>query len=583
MEKKAYIRQPIVAVLGHVDHGKTTLLDYIRHSTVAAREAGAITQHIGATEVPIEVISQVCGNLLNNKKFTIPGLLFIDTPGHHAFTTLRARGGALADIAILVVDIKDGIMPQSVETLKILRRFRTPFIVAANKIDDIPGWQTHQGSFTQRLKSQGKKTQDIFEKHLYDVIGDLFTHGFKTDRYDRVTDFKKNVAIIPISAKTGEGIPELLMIVIGLAQRFLEKRLSIERGPAEGTVLEVKEERGLGATIDVIIYNGIIQSGDDIIVGGKQQPVVTRVRALLKPKPLDEIRDPSEKFDNIDELGAAAGVKIAAPGLEHVFAGATLRVADDNVEETLGRLREDLKVDIKLADEGVILKGDAIGSLEGLASELGDIPIRKAEVGDVSHRDVVEAQTNAHPLHRVLLGFNVKISPEILEEAHTGGVKVITDKIVYHIVQEYQEWRNTKKRELEEEQREDIIHPGMALFLPNCTFRVSKPAVIGVRILAGEIRTGEKLIRDDGKRVGEIKSIQSEKETLSRAIQGQEVAIAIENITVGRHIKPEQILFVDLPEKMARKLLNHDLTSDERDVLDKLVKIKRQENKLWGL
>jgi translation initiation factor 5B len=234
-------------------------------------------------------------------------------------------------------------------------------------------------------------------------------------------------------------------------------------------------------------------------------------------------------------------------------------------------------------DEGVILKGDAIGSLEALAFELGELPIRKADVGDISHRDIVEAQTNTNPLHRVILGFNVKISPDLIEEAKTGGVQVFTDKIVYRIVEDYQEWRNNKKKELEEERREEISHPGMMKFLPNCTFRVSKPAVIGVRVLAGEIRTGEKLIRDDGKRVGEIKSTQVEKETITRAIQGQEVAIAIDNATVGRHIKPEDILFIDIPEKMARKLLNHDLSPDERDVLDKLVKIKRQDNKLWGL
>ncbi|RLF45540.1 MAG: translation initiation factor IF-2, partial [Thermoplasmata archaeon] len=333
-KQTCYTRQPIVSVLGHVDHGKTTLLDYIRGSAVAKREAGAITQHIGATEVPIDVIYELCGKLLSGKKFSVPGLLFIDTPGHHAFTTLRSRGGALADLAVLVVDINDGIMPQTIEAINILKKYKTPFVVAVNKIDTIQGWRTEKGIIKSRLEKQGETAKKIFEEKFYEIIERLFEHGFSSERYDRIRNFQKNIALIPISAKTGEGIPELLMILIGLAQRFLEKELATERGPAEGTVLEVKEEKGLGTTIDVIIYNGVIRQNDTIVVGGKNKPCVTTIRALLKPKPLDEIRDPSERFEMVKEVGAATGVKIAAPGLEEVFAGAPLLVAE-NVEESI--------------------------------------------------------------------------------------------------------------------------------------------------------------------------------------------------------------------------------------------------------
>jgi translation initiation factor 5B len=162
-----YIRQPIVSVLGHVDHGKTSLLDYIRGSTVAAREAGAITQHIGATEVPINAIYNVCGELLKGKKFTLPGLLFIDTPGHHAFTTLRIRGGSLADIAILIVDINEGFKPQTYESLRILKQYKTPFIVVANKIDAISGWQKTDGIAKNRINNQRVNVKNIFEEKIY--------------------------------------------------------------------------------------------------------------------------------------------------------------------------------------------------------------------------------------------------------------------------------------------------------------------------------------------------------------------------------------------------------------------------------
>ncbi len=232
------IRQPIVSVLGHIDHGKTQFLDTIRGTAVVKREAGRITQHIGATEIPMDVIRKICGSLFGNKRFTVPGLLFIDTPGHQAFTTLRARGGALSDLAVLVVDINEGFKPQTVESLNILKRYKTPFVVAANKIDLINGWVSEKRAFAESFKAQGEPARELLDKKIYELIGELYNHGFSSERYDRVTDFAKNIAIVPISAKIGEGIPDILMILVGLAQRFLESQLeTINVG--EGTVLEV--------------------------------------------------------------------------------------------------------------------------------------------------------------------------------------------------------------------------------------------------------------------------------------------------------------------------------------------------------
>ncbi|HDN50455.1 MAG TPA: translation initiation factor IF-2 [Thermoplasmatales archaeon] len=568
------VRQPIVAVLGHVDHGKTTVLDYIRGSCVASREAGAITQHIGATEVPIDAVHAICGPLLKGKQFKVPGLLFIDTPGHFAFTTLRARGGALADMAVLIIDINEGIMPQTVESIEILKKYKTPFVIAANKIDTITGWKKGGGTFPQRFEKQNERAKKEFEEKLYKLIGTLYEKGFSADRYDRIRDFTKNVAIIPLSAKTGEGIPELVMVLIGLAQRFLEENLLTQEGAAEGTVLEVKEEKGFGTTIDAIIYNGIIRESDKIALGGRNGPFVTTIRALLKPRPLDEIRDPSDKFLKVKEAHAACGIKIAAPELEHTFAGAPIRVVTE-LEEDMKKIAQEMSIHIAAEEEGIILKADAIGSIEALVFILKEhnIPIRKAEVGDISRRDVVEAQTNADPLNRVVVGFNVKKLPDVEE---SQGVKIITDRVIYHLIETFEEWRETRKREIEEEKRRSITYPGMVRFLPNCTFRVSKPAVIGVRVIAGEIRPGQKLIRDDGKPAGKIKSIQMEQRTLSKATAGMEVAIALEGVTVGRQIKPEQTFLVDIGREEIQQLLEMELSPDESDVLEKLIKVKRE-------
>lgn len=586
--EKSYVRQPIVSVLGHVDHGKTTLLDYIRGSTVALREAGAITQHIGATEVPIDVIKEMCGELLKGKDFTLPGLLFIDTPGHHAFTTLRRRGGSIADIAILIVDINEGFKPQTYESLMILKQYKTPFVVAVNKIDTITGWRKEKGILPERLEKQSELARSIFEEKIYDIIGTLSEHGFSSDLYSNIKDFTRNVAIVPISAKTGEGVPELLMILVGLAQRFLEKHLTIERGPAKGTVLEVKEERGLGTTIDVIIYSGTLRATDTIAVGTRNEPVITKIKALLKPKPLDEIRDPRERFENVEEVHAACGIKISAPDLEDVIPGSPLRVVTpENRDKIIEEIKEQTELHIELDEEGAVAKADTIGSLEAIVKEAKsrNIKIRKAEVGNVSKRDIIEASATNDPLQRVILAFNVKILPEAEEEMKNHDVEVIREDVIYTLMERYEEWVYKKREEIERAKREAIPRPGMIKFLPEYVFRVSKPAIIGVRVLAGRIKPGMKLIKEDGKVVGTIKSIQSEKRSLNEAIQGQEVAISIEGPTVGRQIKEEDILYTDLPEGVVRKLKEmKDLTYDEREVLNKIIEIKRKTvDRFWGL
>jgi translation initiation factor 5B len=581
-----YTRQPIVSVLGHVDHGKTTLLDFIRGTAVASRESGAITQHIGATEVPIDAIYNVCGTLLSSKKFSLPGLLFIDTPGHHAFTTLRARGGSLADLAVLIVDVNEGFRPQTHESVNILKQYKTPFIIAANKIDKISGWQQNKGVAKTRIDSQRVPTKTLFEEKLYELIGIIYDKGFESDIYYNVKDFRKTLPIIPISATTGEGIPELLMVLVGLAQRFLEEQLTTETGAGKGTVLEVKEDVGLGTTVDAIIYSGTIRKEDTLVFGTQDEPLITKIKALLKPKPLDEIRDPRERFDSIDEVHAACGIKISATNLDDVVPGAPLRVARDDIDELIREIKEQSKVNIELDKDGIFIKADTIGSLEALIKESRDrgIHIRKVEIGNLSKRDIVETNALVNPLERVIFSFNVKVLPEAKEELAGTDVTLFDEDVIYTIMENYDVWVEKKKAELERERRQDYIHPGMIKFLPEYVFRVSHPAVIGVRVLAGRIKDGIRLMREDGKVIGTIKGIQSENKPVEEAIQGQEVAISIEGVTVGRQIKGEDILYTALPESDAKKLKEMDvLNIDEKDVLNKIIEIKRKGDKFWGM
>ena len=406
------------------------------------------------------------------------------------------------------------------------------------------------------------------------------------DFYFNIADFRKTIGIIPISAKTGEGIPELLMVLVGLAQRFLEDQLHIESGPGRGSVLEVKEEVGLGKTIDAIIYNGTIKTDDKIVIGTKDKPVITHIKALLKPKPLDEIRDPRERFDSVSEAHAACGIKISSPDLENVIPGAPIRVLKDNLEEVIAEIKSQTKIDFELDEQGIIIRADTIGSLEALIKESRDkgIKIRNAEIGNVSKRDIIETDATLDPLNKLIFAFNVKILPEAKEELANTNITIFDEDVIYTIMENYDEWIEKKKAELERERRQDYIHPGMIKFLPEFVFRVSHPAVIGVRVLSGRIKTGLRLMKENGRVIGPIKGIQSENKHIEEALQGQEVAISIEGVTIGRQIKGEDILYTDLPASDAKKLRDMDvLNPDEKDILNKIFEIKRKTDKFWGM
>ncbi len=579
-------RQPIVSVLGHVDHGKTSLLDRIRGSAVVQREAGLITQHIGATEVPIEHIYKVCRPLIGDRKFNVPGLLFIDTPGHQSFTSLRARGGALADLAVLVIDINEGLKPQTLESITILKRFKTPFIIAMNKIDLIEGWETTPNKpFILSYKGQSEEARGKLDERMYKIIGDLYEKGYSADRYDRIEDFTKAIAVVPISARNGEGLPDLLLVLIGLAQRFLEEQLKTEEGPAQGTILEVKEEKGLGSALDVIIYGGTLHRGDTVILGTKGKPLTTKVKAILKPKPLDEIRDPKDRFDQVKEVSAAIGVKLLCQSIDGVVAGGPLRGTGANVNAALDEVVNETKVNIDIVDAGVYIKADAIGSLEALAFECknAEIPIRKYDTGAISRKDIIDAAAYGTPQHRVIMGFNVDLLPEAKEALPNYPLKVFTNDVVYRLIEDYQKWVEEEKRKLDIEKRAEYAFPGKIKLLPNCVFRGSKPAIVGVRVLAGRIRPNQTLLNIDGTDIGKIRSIRSGEEVVKEAIQGQEVAVAIEGPTVGRQICVEDILYVDLRETSLKEMQAMDLNADDRMVLEELKEVKRKTDKFWGM
>jgi translation initiation factor 5B len=591
------IRAPIVCILGHIDHGKTTILDYIRGTVVQQREAAGITQHIGASYFPTEDIK----NFLKKSKkefaekiIKLPGILVIDTPGHAAFMNLRRRGGAVADIAILVVDVTAGTMPITWESVRILRERKVPFVIAANKIDRISGWKsTKDADFLDSYNKQKPHVKEFLDEKLIQIGVNFLEEGFKgIDRYDKIKDFTKKVAIVPTSGKTGEGISTLLLILMGLVQQYLTQNLKFSEGPAKGVVLEVKKEKGQGKTMDVLIYDGILNKSDEFIVGGLQKPVQSKVRALLIPKPLDEIRDPRQKFDSVDFVSAAAGIKILAPNIDDVVAGSPFRAIGDPSEEQ--KVYEEIEAEvesikIKTDKAGVVLKADTLGSLEALENHFtkNGVKISIADVGPIKKEDVMNANIvqDLDPYSAAVLGFNVPILPEAEEQAYKDNIRIFTNNVIYRLLEDYVEYAETRKAEDTAKELGELVLPAKLKMIPEYIFRNSNPAVFGVSVEGGTLKPKVMLITDQGKKVGRVHQIQDKGQSLNKADKGSDVAISIRGIEIGRDIEKDETLYVSVPESHVRQLMwsrfINELTSDQKEVLREYIQLMRATQHAW--
>ncbi len=588
------LRQPIVVVLGHVDHGKTSLLDKMRGTLVAAREAGGITQHIGASLFPLDAIISTCKALLGEIKvqLKVPGLLFVDTPGHAAFANLRKRGGSIADLAILVVDVMKGIQEQTLESLELLKVRKTPFVVAVNKIDLIPGWKSVEYEpFPKAFQRQGQAVKDELERRLYMMIGEFASLGFRADVYTRITSFATTVAMVPVSAKSGEGTPDLLLVLLGLAQAFMKDQLILhEDAPAEGVVLEITEEEGLGTTVNAIIYDGVLKVGDRIALLGPAGAFTTKVKAILMPKPLDEMRDPKDRFKPIERVLAAAGLKLVAEKLDKTYPGSPIYAIGRNEKEILERITKEVSEFKLFTDKvGIVLKADTLGSLEAAVNFLHErgVQIRVADIGELSKRDIVEAEVvrTKDELCGVILAFNVKVDPDLEREANSRGIRIFKSNVLFRLVEEYMNWVRQEKDRREAIQFESITKPGKIRILPGYVFRRSNPAIVGVEVLGGRIRPKYALMNSDGKHVATISQIQDRGQSIPEATVGMSVAISMKEPTVGRHVKEGEILYTVIPENEARLLFKSfasRLTEDERAVLDEIAQIIRKSNPLWA-
>ena len=585
------LRQPVLVVLGHVDSGKTSLLDTIRGTGVQGREAGGITQHIGASFFPIDTIRRLTGPLyekLAKSESPIPGLLVIDTPGHEVFANLRSRGGSAADIAIVVADVNKGFEPQTYESMEILKKRKVPFVIALNKIDMISGWRQLNSPFvTEQVKAQDSSITGLLDEKIYNVVGSLSRLGYNSEGFWRVKDFTKEIAIVPVSAAKNIGIPELLAVVVGLSQQFMSKRLERREGPARGIVLEVNEEIGLGPSANLILIDGVLRVGDTVLVAKRDKAVTTKIKALLLPKPLDEMRDPRDKFKPVSEVMSAAGIKVTSPDLDGVLAGSPLYVLENKDQETsLRPIVEDEVRNAIITDtntNGIILRCDTIGSLEAIRDMLkkADVPMQKADIGHITRRDILAASAvkEKNRYLGVVLGFNVKILEEANREAQERGIQIFNENIIYNLVRSYTEWVRYQKEHEDSILFNEIPPVCRFQFMKGFIFRRNYPAVFGAEIQIGKLRQKVNVLNEDGKKIGTIHQIQENGKPIDEATKGEQVAVSIKDISVGRHINEGDIFYTDLRSKEAKLLLErfgYRLSQEEKDILDMLVAMKRK-------
>ncbi|KAH7137121.1 eukaryotic translation initiation factor 5B [Dactylonectria estremocensis] len=490
------LRSPICCILGHVDTGKTKLLDKVRQTNVQEGEAGGITQQIGATYFPVDAIRQKTAvvNKDNKFEFKVPGLLVIDTPGHESFSNLRSRGSSLCNIAILVVDIMHGLEPQTLESMRMLRERKTPFIVALNKIDRLYGWKkVDNNGFQESFALQNKAVHNEFNTRLEATKLAFAEQGFNSELFYKNKSMAKFVSLVPTSAHTGEGVPDMLKLIIQLTQERMVGSI-MYLSEVQATVLEVKAIEGFGMTIDVILSNGILREGDRIVLCGTEGAIKTNIRALLTPAPLRELRLKSAYVHN-KEVKAALGVKISAPGLEGAIAGSRLMVVgpDDDEEDIEDEVEADLALllsRVEKSGRGVSVQASTLGSLEALLDFLKDckIPVANVGIGPVYKRDVMQCgvMLEKTPDYAVMLCFDVKVDKEAQAYAEEQGIRIFTADIIYHLFDAFTKHMDEMLEKKKEESKMLAVFP--CVLKPVAVFNKTGPIVVGVDVVDGQLK-----------------------------------------------------------------------------------------------
>lgn len=547
-------------------------MDCLRQSSVQIGEAGGITQKISFTLYPANQLKKACPLIdRTGIKLDIPGFLLIDTPGHAAFTNLRKRGGSLADLAVLVIDINEGIKPQTSEVIQILKMNKTPFIIALNKIDNMSGWRKLDDDLKKSIDLQPERIKQEFNEKYMTIMGSLNNYGFDSDLFFNINDFTKKIALVPCSARTREGIPELIMMLCGLSQKYLEERLKLGKD-AKGVILEIKKDKN-NHYLEAILYDGELLKADTIAVSNLDgEPIISNIRVLEEIEPLSSIFKPKEK------ITASTGIRMQLTEKADILPGMPFVIYKNDIEAIKKIFRKEISENIKTQKSGIIAKADSLGSLEALLSMLNaeNINVVRAGIGSINKSDIISAKANLeiNEIDAVIVGFNVKIDDDAKEIL--GKIKIITDDVIYKLIENLIFFRNEKAKEIEKRRLMQLSSICKLKILHEYVFRNTKPAIFGVRVDGGKLIPNLQLIDEKGEKIGKVKNMQFENKSINEGSEGKELAISIPGINFERVLKDKTFLYSDISEsqfKIFRK--NKDLLSSrELQILSEIEQIK---------
>ena len=590
----ARLRAPIVCILGHVDAGKTKILDKLRHSNVQLGEAGGITQQIGATFIPIENIQTHISKISEKfqTKSRIPGILLIDTPGHASFTNLRSRGSSLCDIAVLILNIDKGIEKQSVESLDLLRMRKTPFIVALNQIDRTYNWKSYPWSgFEDSYRKQKEQQKRLFNEKVEQNQMQFIKNNINTELYYKNTNMKEYVNLVPTSAITGEGLPDLLGLLVYLTDNYLIRQITFKE-EVKCSILEVKVLESVGTTIDVVLVNGTIHVGDKIVIGGLLGPIKTVVKIILLPKPMKEMRVKCE-YDRYDEISGAIGVKIFCQDLENALAGSPLYVykTEEEAEKYCNEISRDFNSIVQKylnnKGKGIMVQASTLGSLEAILTFLGEqkVDVAVVGVGNLNKKDVIKLQIkhaedeNVKKEDLVVLCFDNKVLPEAQKFADENSIKIFVDDVIYHLFDKFIEFKKQCELERKKDKEKEAIFP---CSLKTVMFINKKdPLIIGVSVTEGVLKIGTPIYCVEKKiPIGVVESIEREKKPINNVRPNDgDVAIRIKvadsSLAAGRHFDENSTYISQITRASIDALKNYfreDMTTDDWKLVIKLKK-----------
>lgn len=557
IEEEKKLRKPIICVLGHVDTGKTKILDKIRRTNVQLGEAGGITQQIGATNFPYENISEYLQDI--NEKFRlnppkVPGFLIIDTPGHESFQNLRSRGQSLCDLAVVVIDIMHGLENQTISSLEMLKKKKTPFLIALNKIDKIHEWKSYEWcAFRKSYDLQKEHVKRRFDSMLQNTITQLTkVIGLNTALFDTNENMKEYVNIVPTSAHSGEGIPDLMNMFMYISEKFMYKKLYVSK-KIQCSVLEVKVLESVGHTIDVVLVNGTLKVGDKIIVAGINGPIRSVIKYLMTPQPMKELRIKSE-YTHHKEIDGAIGLKIFAKDLEGALAGSTFYVykteteAIEISEEVDKECDSIIKKFLTKDGKGVMVTSSSLGALEACLEFLneddaeGKVPVAAVSLGYVQKKDVIKIMTfhnkekekirEIYKEEQVILAFDVHIHKDAQEYADHNGVKIITAEKIYELKSKYSEYRNICFEERKKDRMKEAIFPCSLKIVPKGVFHKYDPVIVGVDVEEGILKVGTPLYCVDKKKLlGVVEGIEKNSKQVNNVLKKDgSVAIRIKTV-----------------------------------------------------